>query len=153
MFICTMHRKGITMRTTLLLYTVFFLLGVHLAVSQQSDEGPCQTITVSMCSTMPYNLAFMPNRFGQSRMDDAGLEIHQFLPLVRVHCSAALLPFLCAAYFPKCSARGGGLEPCARLCREARNGCESLMNKFGFQWPVALDCDSFSENYRCYDVE
>ncbi|XP_021356090.1 frizzled-1-like [Mizuhopecten yessoensis] len=145
--------KGITMRTTLLLYTVFVMLGVHLAVSQQSDEGPCQTITVPLCSTMPYSLAFMPNRFGHSHMDDAGMVVHQFYPLVKVNCSAALKPFLCAAYFPKCSARGGGLEPCARLCREAKNGCAPLMNRYGFQWPDTLDCHLFSENYRCYDIE
>ena len=35
--------------------------------------------------------------------EDAGLEVHQFYPLVRVRCSDALKPFLCSMYVPKLS--------------------------------------------------
>lgn len=31
----------------------------------------------------------------------------------------------------------------------ARNGCEGLMNKFGFQWPETLECQKFPESGLC----
>ncbi|NXQ61831.1 FZD1 protein, partial [Anthoscopus minutus] len=35
------------------------------------------------------------------------------------------------------------LPPCRSLCERARQGCEALMNKFGFQWPDTLRCEKF----------
>uniref|UniRef100_A0A8D3DZY9 FZ domain-containing protein n=1 Tax=Scophthalmus maximus TaxID=52904 RepID=A0A8D3DZY9_SCOMX len=72
--------------------------------------------------------------FGQSQ---AGQEVHQFYPLVKVDCSPQLKPFLCSVYTPDCVA-GKPRPPCRTLCEQARSGCESLMNKFGFVWPEAL---------------
>lgn len=128
------------------------LLVLKLVVSQQPTPGSCHTVTVPLCNTLPYR-AFLPNRFSHRSMEDAGLEIHQFYPLVKVQCSPALKPFLCATYFPQCSPRGGGIEACASLCRQARQGCEGLLNRFGFQWPESLNCSTFSESYRCLTME
>ena len=35
------------------------------------------------------------------------------------------------------------LPPCRSLCLAAQDGCEELMNKFGFQWPANLACHTF----------
>ena len=83
------------------------------------------------------------------RQDEAGLEVHQFFPLVKVHCSPYLKFFLCAMYAPVCTVIEEALPPCQSLCLEAKRGCESLMNKFGFQWPETLDCLKFPKSGLC----
>ncbi|GFO05451.1 frizzled-7 [Plakobranchus ocellatus] len=35
------------------------------------------------------------------------------------------------------------VPPCRDLCLEAKDGCETLMNTFGFQWPTAFNCTQF----------
>ncbi|KAJ8290810.1 hypothetical protein GJAV_G00017830, partial [Gymnothorax javanicus] len=77
-----------------------------------------------------------------AKQDDAGLEVHQFFPLVKVQCSPDLKLFLCFIYVPECEL-GEVKLPCRSLCENARQGCEPLMNKFGFIWPEMLACHSF----------
>ncbi|XP_033728336.1 frizzled-7-like [Pecten maximus] len=142
------------MQTVLHVYASLLLVtGQHLVVSQPSYTGTCQPMATSMCDTMPYNRAFMPNRYGHTETDEAVLEVQQFLPVVESGCSPALRPFLCSLYLPSCSPRGGGLQPCAGLCRRARGSCDSVMESFGYVWPRSLDCHNFPENYRCFDIE
>ncbi|KAL2084510.1 hypothetical protein ACEWY4_020028 [Coilia grayii] len=86
----------------------------------------------------------MPNILGHTNQEDARLEVHQFYPLVKVQCSEALKPFLCSLYAPECES-GRARAPCKRTCEAARRGCETLMLKFGFQWPESLHCDKFTE--------
>ncbi|XP_046907304.1 uncharacterized protein LOC124488630 [Hypomesus transpacificus] len=73
--------------------------------------------------------------------------MHQYQPLVTVKCSPTLQLFLCSVYTPVCVS-GRSLPPCKALCEEAKAGCESLMNKFGIDWPSQLECDSFT-NESC----
>ncbi|NXW74370.1 FZD1 protein, partial [Hirundo rustica] len=42
-----------------------------------------------------------------------------------------------------CTVLEQALPPCRSLCERARQGCEALMNKFGFQWPDTLRCEKF----------
>ncbi|XP_054637904.1 atrial natriuretic peptide-converting enzyme-like [Dunckerocampus dactyliophorus] len=115
---------------------------------QQSDTGPtCQSITVPMCKDVSYTQTVMPNSLGHRRQEDAGLEVHQFFPLVKVECSPQLKPFLCSVYIPECMA-GKARAPCRTQCEEARSGCEPLMRRFGFHWPDSLRCEDFS-TYSC----
>lgn len=92
----------------------------------------------------------MPNLLGHKRQDDAGLEVHQFTPLVKVQCSPHLRPFLCSVYTPKCVS-GQPQTPCRTLCEQARSGCEALMNKFGFHWPDSLRCEAYTTE-SCKEV-
>ncbi|XP_038078481.1 uncharacterized protein LOC119745889 isoform X2 [Patiria miniata] len=115
----------------------------------------CEDITVPMCkSGLDYQQTAMPNSLGHLTQDDAGLEIHQFYPLVKVNCSTYLQTFLCAMYLPRCSSGSGGTQlPCRDLCVLARNGCKELMNKFGFSWPQSMTCENFpsyDEGNDCY---
>lgn len=41
------------------------------------------------------------------------------------------------------------IPPCRSLCLEVKNGCEGLMNRFGFQWPASLDCSKFPVDDLC----
>uniref|UniRef100_A0A8C7H0G3 Frizzled class receptor 1 n=2 Tax=Oncorhynchus kisutch TaxID=8019 RepID=A0A8C7H0G3_ONCKI len=94
------------------------------------EHGFCQPISIPLCMDIAYNETIMPNVLGHMNQEDAGLEVHQFYPLF----------FLCSMYAPVCTVLEQALPPCRSLCERARQGCEALMNKFGFQWPDSLLC-------------
>lgn len=113
------------------------------------NRGRCEPITIPLCKDIQYNETIMPNLLNHQRQDDAGLEVHQFFPLVKVQCSPYLKFFLCTVYAPVCTFLDEVIPPCRSLCLEAKQGCENLMNKFGFTWPENLDCSKFPENGLC----
>lgn len=41
---------------------------------------------------------YLPNQFNHNAQDEAGLEVHQFWPLVEIHCSPHMRFFLCSMY-------------------------------------------------------
>ncbi|KFU84960.1 Frizzled-7, partial [Chaetura pelagica] len=102
------------------------------------DHGFCQPISIPLCTDIAYNQTILPNLLGHTNQEDAGLEVHQFYPLVKVQCSAELKFFLCSMYAPVCTVLEQAIPPCRSLCERARQGCEALMNKFGFQWTEGL---------------
>ncbi|XP_064200881.1 secreted frizzled-related protein 2-like [Anguilla rostrata] len=117
-----------------------FVCCVHAAKSGEKDiQESCEPITVPLCDDIGYSKTRMPNVLGHKRQEDAGLEVHQFVPLVKIQCSPDFKFFLCAMYVPECES-GGTRRPCRSLCESAKQGCEPLMNKFGLPWPEALDC-------------
>lgn len=105
----------------------------------------CEPITITLCKDIEYNHTIMPNLVGHERQEDAGLEVHQFFPLVKYNCSPDLHFFLCSVYVPVCTILPKALPPCRAKCLSAKQGCESVMNKFGFKWPDNLDCDKFPD--------
>nr|XP_046180600.1 frizzled-7-A-like [Oncorhynchus gorbuscha] len=107
------------------------------------EHGFCQPISIPLCTDIAYNQTIMPNLLGHINQEDAGLEVHQFYPLVKVQCSMDLKFFLCSMYAPVCTVLEQAIPPCRSLCERARQGCEALMNKFGFQWPERLRCENF----------
>ncbi|XP_071477297.1 frizzled-2-like [Diadema antillarum] len=119
--------------------------------NEEISHGRCEAITIPLCQDVPYNMTIMPNLLNHQRQEDAGLEVHQFYPLVKVQCSEDLKYFLCSMYAPVCTLLDSALPPCKSLCLSARTGCESLMNKFGFSWPESLSCDKFPEGGLCFD--
>jgi len=106
-------------------------------------HGRCEPITIPLCKYIRYNETIMPNLLNHQKQEDAGLEVHQFFPLVKVQCSPDLQFFLCSMYAPVCTILERAIPPCRSLCESARKGCENLMNKFGFRWPETLDCEKF----------
>ncbi|XP_030013328.1 uncharacterized protein LOC115435202 isoform X1 [Sphaeramia orbicularis] len=103
----------------------------------------CQTITIPLCTGLSYTETVLPNILGHRTQENAGLEVGQFYPLVKVECSPQLKPFLCSVYTPECVS-GRPRPPCRTLCEKARSGCEPLMTKFGFSWPESLKCEAFT---------
>ncbi|XP_025832107.1 frizzled-7-like [Agrilus planipennis] len=126
-----------------------FSHGVISRVSDRDDLIPhhdkCQQITVPFCMDIQYNTTIMPNLLNHQKQDDAGLEVHQFFPLVKVRCSPDLQFFLCSVYVPVCTILERPIPPCRSLCLNAKSGCESIMEKFGFKWPENLDCAQYPE--------
>ena len=109
----------------------------------------CEPITIPLCKDIQYNETIMPNLLNHQKQEDAGLEVHQFFPLVKVQCSPQLKFFLCTMYVPVCTVLENAIPPCRSLCIQARTGCETLMNKFGFHWPESLRCDQFPTSGLC----
>lgn len=111
-----------------------------------AHHGRCEPITITLCMNIPYNETIMPNLMNHQKQEDAGQEVHQFMPLVKMKCSPDLRFFLCTMYAPVCTILDKAIPPCRSLCESARAGCETLMNSFGFDWPENLDCKKFPEN-------
>ena len=127
-------------------------------MSVVGGDGPrrCQEITVPMCRGIGYNLTYMPNMFSHDTQEEAGLEVHQFWPLVEIQCSRDLRLFLCSMYAPICVPNyQKPLPTCKSLCERVRGGCEPLMKQYGFEWPERMSCDGLPEygdrNRLCMD--
>ena len=109
----------------------------------------CKSISIPLCRQLThYNTTQFPNLLGHRRQEEAGIEVHQFYPLVRVQCSAALQELLCRVYAPECGNEEANAARINHLCPLARQGCGSLMRRFGFQWPSRLDCAALRRNTR-----
>lgn len=106
------------------------------------DSSRCEEITIPMCRGIGYNLTFMPNQFNHDTQEEAGLEVHQFWPLVEIQCSTDLKFFLCSMYAPICiEDYGSPLPACRSVCERAKAGCAPLMRQYGFAWPERMNCD------------
>ncbi|GCC33366.1 frizzled-8a [Chiloscyllium punctatum] len=107
-----------------------------------AKELSCQEITVPLCKGIGYNYTYMPNQFNHDSQDEAGLEVHQFWPLVEIQCSADLRFFLCSMYTPIClEDYKKPLPPCRSVCERAKAGCAPLMRQYGFAWPDRMKCE------------
>ncbi|XP_033100250.1 uncharacterized protein LOC117103750 [Anneissia japonica] len=99
----------------------------------------CETISYMECQNLGYDKTTMPNRFGQTTQETAGVEVDHFKPLIGVQCSEALQTFVCASFFPPCSDTIAE-TPCRSLCEAAKDGCVQIMRSFGYEWPEHLRC-------------
>ena len=108
-----------------------------------ATHGRCEDITIPLCKDIEYNQTIFPNLMDNQNQEEAGLDVHQYYPLVKVGCSADIKFFLCAMYTPVCTILEDAIPPCRELCQSARQGCEGLMKQFGFPWPPGFNCDKF----------
>lgn len=106
----------------------------------------CQEVTIPMCKGIGYNMTYMPNQFNHDTQEEAGLEAHQFYPLVEIQCSPDLKFFLCSMYAPICvSNYHKPLPACRSVCERAKAGCAPLMRQYGFAWPERMRCEDLPE--------
>lgn len=135
---------------------ILFVLEVHylFAITETSrvtvvqgdilpHHGRCEPITIPFCQQIMYNQTIFPNLLNHAKQEDAGPEVHQFTPLIKVNCSPDLKAFLCSVYAPVCTILDTPIPPCRHLCESARHNCDELMINFGFSWPEYLDCSKF----------
>lgn len=102
----------------------------------------CEEITIPMCRGIGYNHTNMPNELNHDTQEEAGLEVHQFWPLVEIKCSPDLKFFLCSMYTPICIPDyTKPLPACRSVCERARTGCAPLMLQYGFSWPERMACE------------
>ncbi|GAB6028324.1 frizzled receptor [Chamberlinius hualienensis] len=126
-----------------LMLNVLLLL---LSAATAKDEPQCEEITIPMCRGIGYNYTSLPNQFNHDTQEEAGLEVHQFWPLVEIQCSPDLKFFLCSMYAPICMEDYKyPLPACRSVCERARSGCAPLMRQYGFAWPERMNCDKLPE--------
>ncbi|XP_047484254.1 frizzled-5-like [Penaeus chinensis] len=127
----------------------FVLLVVTLVGATDGEtakESRCEEITIPMCRDIGYNNTSMPNQFNHDSQDEAGLEVHQFWPLVEIMCSTDLKFFLCSVYAPICiDDYEKPLPACRSVCERAKAGCAPIMHQYGFAWPERMDCSKLPE--------
>lgn len=63
-----------------LLLAILFAFVVALAEGSKK----CEPITIPLCQGIGYNQTSYPNSYGHEKQEEAGLEVHQFYPLVEV---------------------------------------------------------------------
>jgi len=134
---------------------VWLVLSV-LVNAGDDERRQCQEISIPMCRGIGYNLTHFPNQFNHDTQEEAGLEVHQFWPLVEIQCSPDLKFFLCSMYAPICMTNyHKPLPACRSVCERARSGCAPLMRQYGFAWPERMDCASLpvygDRNNLCMD--
>ncbi|XP_022821197.1 frizzled-7-B [Spodoptera litura] len=116
-------------------------------------HGRCEPITIQFCTQIRYNQTIFPNLLNHAKQEDAGPEVHQFTPLIKVNCSPDLKFFLCSVYAPVCTILDTAIPPCRHLCESAKQNCDEIMITFGFHWPEYLECTKFpvatDENVIC----
>lgn len=115
-----------------------------LSPIEQSNHPRCEEITIPMCRGIGYNVTYMPNELNHETQEEAGLEVHQFWPLVEINCSSDLKFFLCSIYAPICIEEyHKPLRSCRSVCERARQGCEPIMTDYSFKWPERMNCNLF----------
>lgn len=118
----------------------------HVTVVQGDilpHHGRCEPITIPFCQQIMYNQTIFPNLLNHAKQEDAGPEVHQFTPLIKMNCSPDLKAFLCSVYAPVCTVLDTPIPPCRHLCESARHNCDELMISFSSPWPEHLECSKF----------
>ncbi|VDM17582.1 unnamed protein product [Hydatigera taeniaeformis] len=106
----------------------------------------CEPITVPICSGAFYEYTRMPNILNHETQEEAGLEAHQFYPLIHINCSKDLHFLICSIYTPICmEGFTQSLPPCRSVCERAKAGCGPIMGYYAFTWPDRMHCDQFPE--------
>uniref|UniRef100_A0A1A8I4A8 Frizzled family receptor 8 n=1 Tax=Nothobranchius kuhntae TaxID=321403 RepID=A0A1A8I4A8_NOTKU len=127
-------------------WCVLVALILHGTRCRAAKELQCQEISVPLCKGVGYNYTYMPNQFNHDTQDEAGLEVHQFWPLVEIKCSPDLRFFLCSMYTPICLPDyRKPLPPCRSVCERAKQGCSPLMSQYGFEWPERMSCEQLPQ--------
>lgn len=118
-------------------------LAVEQHMTQKESTSRCEEITIPMCRGIGYNMTSFPNEMNHENQEEAGLEVHQFWPLVEIKCSNDLKFFLCSMYTPIClEDYQKALPACRSVCERAKAGCAPIMQQYSFNWPERMACES-----------
>ena len=120
-----------------------FLVVLTKAQLTTSAHSRCETVSIPFCKRLGYNQTIFPNNLDHENHEEAMADASEFKSLVESECSKDIVYFLCSLYSPVCTQMGSALPPCKSLCKSARNGCEQLMNNYGFRWPDRFNCNRF----------
>lgn len=112
-------------------------------------SGRCESISNPICKDIGYNETVFPNHYRHNNQNEAGYELNQFAPLVKINCSQNVKLFLCALFFPPCTIMDPPIKPCRSVCLSTKEGCESLLLQFGYPWPKDFDCSTLPEDQPC----
>ena len=138
----TNHGTMFSLSIGVILATLHLVLSIDLQPRCEPIRTPlCKDLRKYYNSERMYNTTIYPNILSHRNQDEAGLEVHQFFPLIKVNCSNHMLLFLCTVYVPMCTKPL--IRPCRSLCEGVRDDCLPLMRQFGFGWPESLKCEQY----------
>lgn len=100
-----------------------------------------------LCHGVGYNTMLLPNLLEHESMAEVRQQAGSWVPLVHKACHPGTRIFLCSLFAPVCMDRP--IYPCRWLCESVRQGCQPIMEAFGFPWPEMLACDKFPQNDVC----
>lgn len=109
------------------------------------DQPQCIDIpdSLSVCKGMGYKKMSLPNLLDHSSLPEV---VQQFSSshwrhLIGRKCHPDTRLFLCSLFTPVCLERK--IYPCRSLCSVVKDGCEGIMQKWGYPWPDMLNCSKF----------
>lgn len=100
-----------------------------------------------LCHGVGYNQMLLPNLLEHESMAEVRQQAGSWVPLVHKACHPSTRILLCSLFAPVCMDRP--VYPCRLLCESVRQGCEPIMEAFGFPWPEMLACDKFPQGDVC----
>ncbi|MCI4392444.1 hypothetical protein PGIGA_G00145930 [Pangasianodon gigas] len=100
-----------------------------------------------LCHGVGYNQMLLPNLLDHESMAEVRQQAGSWVPLVHKACHPGTRIFLCSLFAPVCMDRP--IYPCRWLCENVRQGCEPIMEAFGFPWPEMLACNKFPQDEVC----
>lgn len=100
-----------------------------------------------LCHGVGYNQMLLPNLLEHESMAEVRQQAGSWVPLVHKACHPGTRIFLCSLFAPVCMDRP--IYPCRLLCESVRQGCEPIMEAFGFPWPEMLACNKFPQGDVC----
>ena len=127
---------------------LFGILGV--AKATRINLPTCEPIKIDMCRSIGYNMTGMPNLAKNTLQSDAKFELDTYGPLIQTGCANELQFFLCSVYAPMCvnvesNSPQSLIGPCQPLCERVKSRCLPELERFGYDWPEALNCSKFPE--------
>lgn len=109
------------------------------------DRPQCIDIpdSLSVCKGMGYKQMSLPNLLDHSSLPEV---VQQFSSshwrhLIGRKCHPDTRLFLCSLFTPVCLDRK--IYPCRSLCSIVKEGCEGIMQQWGYPWPDMLNCSKF----------
>ena len=140
----------------LLSLSIYLILLCH-GQGNELELRSCEPLLqVPICTPLGYPNTSFPNHKGHKSQQQASAELDAFQPLISSGCSVYLRHFLCAYYVPFCKdilPQEMEVPPCKELCLHVRTHCESVLNDYGYEWPIHLYCNYFptkSETPWCF---
>ncbi|XP_063531173.1 atrial natriuretic peptide-converting enzyme isoform X1 [Cydia strobilella] len=115
------------------------------AVTAETVEEPreCAPVTLSLCSSLPYNATTYPNLIGHQNKDALLRDLVAFRELLDAECSHLAQDFVCQMLQPRCT-DSRLVPPCRAYCRAFHAGC-------GARLPDRLrphfDCSRFPDYF------
>ncbi|CAH2275007.1 secreted frizzled-related 1 [Pelobates cultripes] len=112
---------------------------------------PAQCVDIpqdlALCHGVGYNKMVLPNLLDHETMVEVKYQASSWVPLLSKNCHPGTQVFLCSLFAPVCLDRP--IYPCRWLCEAVRDGCEPVMQYFGFPWPEMLRCDQYPREDVC----
>ncbi|PIK52891.1 hypothetical protein BSL78_10241 [Apostichopus japonicus] len=104
--------------------TTCFMGSIALSDKSNSAETSetCQPLRVPSCSHMPYSFTEIKN----TTQEQIETLMQNYLPLIQLGCSSAVIDFFCTIHAPPCFFNGRPSFICREMCEAAIDGCPIL---------------------------